>query len=281
MTDNVEVFAGSVRISGTVGGDVETAGGSVVVTRDAIIDGSLTAGGEDVVLDGAVAGDVTVGAETISLGPTASVGGDLRYDGALSQAAGSAVAGSVTRDGDLSIEPTFPGMGPLDLSIPGWVFDVYFLAVGIIATAVLLVIFPAFSDRVTTGALESPLRSGGIGLLAVIAVPIALVLVALTIVGIPLTILGAFVFAFLAMVGAAYGRVAVGTWLTSFANVENRWASLVVAVVAQIPYLGGFVEALVSLLGLGALVALLYDHYRGTPPETVEQATDESGVRPA
>ncbi|WP_458187299.1 bactofilin family protein [Haladaptatus sp. NG-WS-4] len=286
VTGNVEVFAGSVRISGTVGGDVETAGGSVVVTRDAVIDGNLAAGAEDIVLDGTVVGDATIGAETISLGPTASVGGDLTYDGALSRAPGAAVAGAITRDNDLSIGPAVPVVGDVDTSIPGWILDVYFLVMGLVGTAILLVVFPEFSNRVTTEVLESPLRSGGVGFLSVIGVPIALVLVALTIVGIPLTIIGAFLFAFAALVGAAYGRVAVGTWLTSYADVENRWTSLVVgfvvvAIVAQIPYLGGLVEAVVSLLGLGALATLLYENYRGTPPETVDEPADESGVRPA
>lgn len=63
-----------------------------------------------------------------------------------------------------------------------------------------------------------------------------------------------------------HGRFAVGTWLLSLADAENRWAALIVGLfvvllVDLIPFLGGLVELIVLLLGLGALSLALYNRY--------------------
>jgi hypothetical protein len=117
-----------------------------------------------------------------------------------------------------------------------------------------------------------------------------LVAVALTVVGIPLSLLGALLFAMVAWVGSLYGRVAVGAWLASLADVEHRWLSLVagfvvVALVARVPVVGGIVEFVVFLLGLGALSLAVYGRYRRSRPgdavEADDAPVDESAGRPA
>ena len=281
VTGDVKAFAGNVRVTGVVGGNVDAASGNVAVARDAEIGGDLSAAAGSVVLDGTVRGNAEVAGETVTLGPTANVDGDLTYDGELTRADGAVVAGTVTRDAGLAVGPTVETPLPV---VPEWVGGVYWFLVSLGAAAVLLAVFPRFSATVAARAVESPLRTGGVGLLTLVGVPLALVVVALTIVGIPLTILGAVLFAMLAWVGSLYGRVAVGTWLASLADVENRWAGLLagfaaVALVTRIPVVGGVVELVVFLLGLGALSVALYRAYRRSRPgDTVDDGATDDGV---
>lgn len=287
VTGDVNAFAGNVLVDGSVGGDVKAVGGNVEVTPDAEIAGNLAGAAGNVAIDGVVRGDVEIGADDVALGPTARVDGDFTYDGTLTRADGAVVSGTLARDSDLSVAPAFGVSAPLVPEWAGWAFSVYWFLVGFAAAAVLLAVFPTFSRDLAARAVESPLRSGGVGLLTLVGVPLALVAIAVTIVGIPLSILGVFLYAVTVWVGSLYGRVAVGSWLTSLADVENRWAGLVVgfvtvALATRVPYLGGVVELAVLLLGLGALSLSVYETYRGSRPETVEETVEESGgVRPA
>jgi uncharacterized protein HemY len=68
--------------------------------------------------------------------------------------------------------------------------------------------------------------------------------------------------------GYVYGSFAVGSWLLSLADAENRWLALfvgllAVSLVGLIPILGGLVQFVVLLLGLGALGRGLRNRYRG------------------
>ncbi|WP_254840814.1 bactofilin family protein [Natronomonas marina] len=263
VTGDVASAAGSIRIAGAVDGDVSGAAGDVTVAETATVGGNLDAGAGTLRIDGTVDGDVTVGAERIVLGPTASVGGDLTYDGRL-EGPRSAVAGTVERDSSLGGPGVFE---PVDPGVSEWVFGVYGFLVNLALGAILLAAFPGFSRRVADSAIETPVQAGALGLGLVVAVPILLVLVALTIVGIPLTLVGSVLFAVLVWVGAVYGRIAVGTWLTSYTTVENRWVALlvgflVVGVAVRVPWVGWIPELLVFLLGFGALALALNERRR-------------------
>ncbi|KYH26928.1 polymer-forming cytoskeletal [Halalkalicoccus paucihalophilus] len=262
VTGDADAFAGTVRVAGDVGGEVSAAAGTVVVSEDASV-GALSTAGGNVAIDGTVAGDVEAAAGSVSLGPDAVVGGDLTYDGALNRHPDATVAGTVREGSPASPVPAPIGEIPTP---PPWLGPVYWLLVNLVLGAVLLAAFPRFSDGVSTTARTETLKSVGVGVLALVGVPIALGLVAITLVGIPLSVAGALVFALLLWVGSVYGRFALGAWLLALADAENRWVALalglvVVAVVGLLPYLGGFVDLLVLLVGLGALSLALYGRY--------------------
>lgn len=77
---------------------------------------------------------------------------------------------------------------------------------------------------------SDPLRTGGVRLLALVGIPVVLVVLLVTIVGIPLALVDAFVFALALWVAPVYGRFAVDAWPVSLADVESRWAGLLVGV---------------------------------------------------
>ena len=97
--------------------------------------------------------------------------------------------------------------------------------------------------------------------------PVVLVALAVSVVGIPLSILGAFGFAAVVWIGIVYGRFAVAAWLRSAIDLDNRWLALIVGLVggaalSRLPIVGGLLDLLVLLLGLGALAAGLYGGWR-------------------
>ncbi|MFD1646731.1 bactofilin family protein [Haloarchaeobius litoreus] len=287
VTGDVNVAAANVDIAGRVDGDVSAAGASVVLAETAVVGGEFRVGASDVRIAGNVAGNVVVGADTIRVAPTAVVGGDLRYDGDISGAESASVAGSVVRDESI-------GGVNVGVDVAPWVVDgalaVYGFVANLLLGAALLLVLPGFSRAVADRAVTDPLRSGGVGLLTVVGVPVLLVLLVLTLVGIPFAVAGAVLFGLFAWVALVYGRFALGSWLVARAGGDNRWVALTVglllgALFGLLPIVGGLVDGIVSLVGLGALVLVLYARYgRGSREEPAAEAgedVDSGGVPPA
>ncbi|RBI63211.1 polymer-forming cytoskeletal protein [halophilic archaeon] len=263
VNGDLVAFAGNVRVSGDVAGSVNAASGTTILERGARV-GAVESASGTVVLNGTVRRDAVVSAGSISLGPNASIGGDLRYNGELTRAEGAQVQGSIIQSDELRVGPA-----PV---VPNWVGAVYGFLVNLLLGVVLLAVFPAFSESVAGRARATPLLAGGVGLALLILVPLLLVVFAITIVGIPLAVLGALLFAVVLWAAAVYGAYVVGAWLISLADERNRWLALllgllVVAVVTSIPIFGGLVQFFVLLLGLGALSLTLWARYRGRREE--------------
>ncbi|WP_267641544.1 bactofilin family protein [Haloarchaeobius amylolyticus] len=292
VTGDVNVAAASIDIAGRVGGDVNAGTATLRVQEGAVIAGKLSAGAADATIAGEIQGDVSLGADVIRLTDTAVVGGEFRYDAdELVGVDRASIAGPVVRDE--SIGSSDFGVSVAEDFAEG-VFAVYGFLVNLAVGAILLLVLPGFSRRVAETAIGEPAKSGGVGLLALIAVPVALVVIALTIIGIPITLIGAGLFALVAWVAVIYGRFAVGTWLVGKAGGDNRWLALVVgllfgALFNMLSWVGDIVNFAVFLLGLGALALVLYDRYGSgrdrAAPATEDESTvageDTGGVPPA
>ena len=258
VNGDLTAFSGNVRINGTVTGDVSAAGGNVFLANGGRVDGQFQASAGNVVVEGEIGEDARLGASTITVGPTAAVGGDLAYDGNLTLSEEARISGEVRQDDDLGIQ------GPL---VPSWVGWAYGLLANLLLGAVALLVFPAFSTRLADRAASDPLRSAGAGLLLLVGIPVLLVLLFVSLIGIPLGLVGMLVYGLLLWLGYVYGAFAVGSWLLSLADAGSRWLALVVGVLAVsvvglIPILGGLVQFAVLLLGLGALGLGLRHRYR-------------------
>ncbi|RZH68885.1 bactofilin family protein [Natrinema altunense] len=260
---DLEAAGGSVTIAGTVDGDVAVGAGSLTIAENGTVGQDLTAGVGSATIDGTIEGDAEIGAETIRLGESASIAGDLRYDGDL-EGNTDAVAGDVVEDSSLGVD-----VAPTIQPFASWLFAAYALAVNLLLGAALLALFPRFSDGVADRVASGPVRSGLVGLLVAVGIPVLLIALAITVIGLPLSLVGGFAFGLLLWVGTIYGRFAVAAWLLSLVRLGNRWLALVVGLVAgaalgrlPIPFVGGVINLLVLLLGLGALVRALYGHWR-------------------
>jgi cytoskeletal protein CcmA (bactofilin family) len=270
VTGDAEVVGGSLVVEGTVDGDLRTAAGSVVLRDGARVGGTVEAAAGSVTLDGAVDGDARLAGEEVRIGSTASVGGSVEYDaGTFVLAEGVTVGGTVTEVDEVNIvfTPFFGAPGDVEFPsgpvFPPGTFAVYGLFVNALLGVVLLAVAPGFADRVTDLGTTRALRSGGVGLLTFVAVPVALLVLAITIIGLPLSLVGAVLFALTLWVVQIYGALVVGTATLALFERENRWGALAVGllvllVLSFVPFqLGELLRFVVLLVGLGAVVLAL------------------------
>ena len=282
VTGDVEAAAGNVVVSGTVGGNVSASGGTVQLARNATVGGSFEGSGELVAIDGRIGGSARVAASQVALGPTADIAGGLEHAGELTRAPGASVGGEVVRNPDLETG------GSAAPSIPGAAFTVFFLLTNLLLGAILLLAFPGFSRRLVDRTVERPGRTGLAGLGVLVGVPIGLLLLAITIVGIPLAVAGAGLYVLSLWVGSIYGRYVLGAWLLGLADRENRWVALLLgvvllAVLGEVPIVGGLADLVVLLGGLGALGLGLRAAYgrRGGGGAGASTATGDETAAPA
>lgn len=280
VTGDVSATAGSITIAGEVNGNVDVGAGSFALAPTGTIDGDLNVGAGSIQLAGTVGGDATLGGDSIQLAETANIGGDVRYaEGADLDDDGATVGGSIVEDPDL-------GTGGFDLpTVPGWLFTGYAILVNLVLGAVLLAAMPGFSRRVDETVSAEPAKSAGVGVLAMLGIPVGLVLLAVTIIGIPLTLAGFVAFALLAWVALLYGRIAVAAWALRQAEVDNRWLALVVGIVGfgllgQIPILGGLLSLATFLLGVGAIALVLVEMRRESGDGEEPEPATEPPIEP-
>ncbi len=193
---NGEVIFGQTYLlkSGqTLDGDLVILGGSASIENGATVNGTIALFGGVLSMDGEVTGDVAVVGGTAKLGAHAHIHGDLSTVGtSLDRTDGSQVDGQVfnaeTAWGNTSSNGKLPipfvSVPPLrvlpNLQINfdplGAVVKTFFQAFGIALLAMVLMLFLApYADRVAHAIIAQPLTAGGLGLLTVIAVPVALV----------------------------------------------------------------------------------------------------------
>ena len=283
---------GQVIVAGTVTGDALIGAGSTTVSGE--VGGDLRAGTGQARIEGRVNEDVLLGAGQATVASGSQIGGDLIFatgrmqmDGAV---AGSVLGstGNYTRGGSVAdseqvnlAEPAGEERAP---TLADRVLDALRRYVSILVVGLLLLwLLPRLLRGAADSARNRPLPSLGVGVLGFIGVIVGLVLLLLVTILVAvvlgllslgsltgITLFGGFlvaaivVFLFVlaiafvaqAVVGLALGRLVLRGEGRSFPSAIGALALgvLVVVLVAAIPFVGGWIEALLVLLGLGALL---------------------------
>lgn len=282
---------GQVFVAGTVTGDVLVAAGSTTISGE--VGGDLRAGTGQVRIEGRVGEDVLLGAGQATITSRAHIGGDLIFGAGRMQMDGTVAGNVLGSTGNYSNGGSVGGTEHVNIQQPeeareptlaDRAVDALRRYVSILVIGVLLLwLLPGVLRGAADAARGRLLVSFGVGILGFIAVIVLLIGVILFIVllAIVLGLLGlgslagvtvfggllvaaiivflfvlAVVFAAPATVGLALGRLLVRTDGRSFGSWLGALALgvLVVVLVASIPVAGGFLEALLVLLGLGALL---------------------------
>ena len=229
-------------------GDVAVADGDVLVRGT--VDGDLFVVNGEVTLRGRVTGDVVAIAGPVVLGQRGRIDGDLRYGDKRPQGATPAkVGGDVKR-----FDPESIG-APLGAGIAIGLWLAVTLSAFLLGL-LLLLLAPRAAEAVARVGRQSPGKSLLIGLLAFIVLPIVGLVALVTIVGIPLG--AVLLLALVPLYAIAYttsawvlGRRILGT---DRARILAFLGGLVILrLLALIPFVGGIVWLLATLLGLGAL----------------------------
>ncbi len=267
VNGDVRMAGGDVRIgpTATIAGDVALAGGDV--TLEGPIHGNLRAAGGHVRIDGPVTGDASIAAGTLELGPAARIQGKLRFHGGeLHRDPGAQVIGGIEHNPDhwrLHERTVF------QRRLHGWIWTAALMLLAALIAAAL----PDASRRLTQELRERPWITPLLGLVALASIPIAAVLFVITIIGIPIAVLALLGYAALLLVAYVWVAVVVGGMLLDRVGPETAartaWrvaaavlATLALAILVRVPFVGGLVELAALAAGVGMIVAVLFRENR-------------------
>jgi hypothetical protein len=292
---NVRAGGGAVTISGRVAHNVNAGGGTVVVTPEAVVEGrarlvggevrmagtvgkKLYAAGAVVVIGGEVQGDVELVAQEIEVLPTARIKGNLTYwstrDARIAPKA--KIQGVITHNLP-ELPRTLARTGAALITVSRLLFTVGLMMTGI----VLFLLFPGFTRLAAQTVGSDFFTSLGLGALLCVTVPVLAILAMFTILGIPLGLILFLVYLASLLVGflvAAFFLGDVGArafFPRSQRSKLVRGLCLVVALgvmalINQLPYVGGALMAVAVLVGLGAMSLHVWRHW--DDPEGAEEA---------
>jgi cytoskeletal protein CcmA (bactofilin family) len=240
---NATGFAQQVTIDGKVG-------------RDAVAFAQL------VDITGNVARNTFANAESIRVLSPARIGGNLvagiPKTENLKVEDGAAIGGKT----DIRIRPVEPSRYS---TVGFYVRQVLWLAAAFIAGLVLFWLFPTLRTP-NLNSRNALLMAGIVGFLVAVAIPVAAIFVGITIIGLPLALVSFGVWMlglYLAkiVVAAFIGRALLPSEQSSLGIV--LLAGLVLVLIAvNLPYVGGLVNLILTLIGFGALLIAAYHSRR-------------------
>ena len=276
VSQNAYAAGGQIFINGVVSRNARIAGGEVELLPSSRIDGGVTIGAGQARVSGAIAGylqaavgelyingpisgDVEVSAGQVELGPETRITGALRYrsDSELRRDPAAEVLGGIERLPALAASTGFArGLGRAFF----WLWTL-----GLMLVVTLLVpALPGFFAGVGQMLQSRPGASALLGLALLIVVPVASVVLVATLVGAPLGLLSIAAYLALLMVGYAATGAALGDWLLKrlqpgkAGTVSRQIGAAVggiflVALIGQVPIIGGLAVFAALLMGMGAV----------------------------
>jgi hypothetical protein len=273
IADNVRMLALDASAAATA----HIGGGVTVAARRLQFDGQtgsyLAVVANDASVDGHIAGDLVFIGQHLQLGPHAIVDGALRFSSAdaPSIAAGARIAGGTHR---LVLPAGAYGYNSdALLRIGWWLWLLGWLLVG----AVALGLWPLFTLSVSA-ALRA--RSGLcllLGLTVTVLTPLVAALLVFSVLGIPLGLLLMLLYFVVLPLGYLSAATAIGDWLllhlrrAPLRSNASMWRLLALTPILialhlldSVPVLGAVVQALVMLVGAGALLLALGLHRGGS-----------------
>lgn len=281
--DDLYAAGGDVQLDAMVNGNARVAGGDVAVGPATVVVGavSLTGGridfsgnshgylqasGASVRLNGQVQGDAEVRAEDLWIGPDTQIAGRLIYHGPTAPVVpeGAMIAGGVEFHEAGPRDYLHEDRGPVEKTVH-WAGSVLWFVGVFVAATLFLLLFPGFATRAAEAIGREPLRVLGLGLAVLVCVPFMVVLLLITVIGIPLALVTIPLYLLLLFLGWVTAALFVGERGLAVARAGQqvtlgwRLFALLLALVAlwvlgQVPFLGGFIELLALVAGIGALV---------------------------
>ena len=147
-----------------------------------------------------------------------------------------------------------------------YLFQLLRFAAAFLASVIVLALVPGLR-RVEIDRASEALLAGGVGLVTLVATPIIAVLIALTVIGLPIGIFGLLLW----MVGVYIAKVAVAQFVSArIVGVTDKprhyaltlaLGLALVIVVVNLPFVGGLFNFVLTVLGLGVLVLVVWRFY--------------------
>ncbi len=246
IEQNAVVGAERVQLAGSVGRDV-------------------LAGGESVEVSGSIGRHVTAYAERIALRAPAHIAGNVNAN--VSRADRLDTTGAVI-DGELKTEiMARPEKEESEYSRGQfYLFQVLRFAAAFLTGLVVLALVPGLR-RIDIDSAGEALLAGGIGVVMLIATPIIAVLTMITVIGLPLGFLGLLLWMvgiYLAKVVFAHfvgARILEGDGEPRHFAIALALGLALVLVLVNLPFVGGLLNFVMTIVGLGMLVLFVWRFY--------------------
>jgi len=278
VLDDVRTAGGDITVDSIIGDDLIASGGRIKLSPDTQVSGEAWLAGGDVYIAGTVNRDLVVGAGSVSIAGV--VHGDVRIEsGSLEILDGALISGDVyyRGPGEAFIHPDSKITGQLHYEQVDWErphegMGIFFALSMIVASIVFYKLFPGFTQSTTDRLSADPLKSLGAGLVTFIMVPVIAALLIAIVVGlwVGLSIMALYLVALIT--GLLMAFFAVSDWSARRFNIDvstNKRRLLVTAVVifviallGNIPVVGGLIMFVLLLTGLGAEVMQLRMLYK-------------------
>ena len=279
---DIRAAGGQITINSPINGGITAMGGTVTIGKGAhigkglvgaagqynimgAIDKSVFVGGGQVTLTNSIGGNVLAGVGQLVIEPSAIIDGNLTYysDGEAVIQPGSTIAGKI----DYHPQPKYQkemkqkaAETNVVLSWAGIMLKFYNIIVLSVIGAAFIAFAPRFMRKTAETVGHQTMLSAGIGLSILIGVPIIAIILPFTIIGIPMSII-------LLMIYGLYIYlidIFVASWLgcvifTPFGIKPKKYVAFLVGMLAIwlltiIPILGGAIQFVITLSGMGALL---------------------------
>jgi cytoskeletal protein CcmA (bactofilin family) len=315
LMDGQVIFGQSYTLESgeTLEGDLVVFGGSAVIEEGAVVNGNVMLFGGTLDIQGEVTGDAAVVGGSMLLGARSHVHGDLStVGGTVERLEGAQVDGQITNaatswvtNGENGATPVPPESQP---TIPPPSIDVnsnllwsvmggfgQIMLVTLLAMALML-FMNQNAERTAKVITTQPVIAGSIGLLTIIAAPIAIVFLAVTVLLIPVALVAAVALG----VAAAFGWIAIGYEIgVRFTKaIHQEWhpslaaglGTLILTTLAKLMTAFGLISCggwllvvVIGLFGLGAVIMTRFGTQAVAAPaeKTAVVPTDPSGQNPA
>jgi len=262
IVHTVTVTGGAAKIYGTVTGDLVVAGGSAKIEEGARVVGNATVfGGSLRVARGArVDGDVGIVGGSLKREEGAVIGGKV-----VNSADGHGSAKVTVHGGEVSTEVDDHGRkrssGRSRLSEAAHAFgqSVTNMSLLFVLGCVALALGTRKMETLRIEAAARPMKAFAFGIVGSLVAVIALVAMCITVVGIPFAALAVLLAVLCTYASIAAVLTTVGAAVSGH-KTKNPYAHLLVGcvgflLVGVIPYVGGFVTFVVTMIAIGTLVS--------------------------
>lgn len=286
VSGDVRVLGGHVTVAGFVQGDVVAVGGRIQLLPGSSVSGDLIVVGGSIELEGTINGFVRLyggeavinaliggplsirAGDTVSFGKDAVVGSSLTY----SAPEEASVHESARLGENISFTPLdIPAraLGPTGVGAVLAAAAVVILAVklltGLVTAVALVMIFPKFSRTVVTDAVDDFWKTLGIGFIAVVVTPVAILILAVTIVGLMAAGIIAILYSLAVILSGVYAGILLGSllskWIRKELAVSWKWTllgTLLLFFIAILPLVGWIAAFVLFLAAFGSLGRTLY-----------------------
>ncbi|MDB5185561.1 MAG: hypothetical protein JWL85_84, partial [Candidatus Saccharibacteria bacterium] len=249
---NVTVAAQTLTVDakGSIGGDVM--GGVQDATINGPVGRDLTIGGSEITINTPVGRNIKTSVEYLHLRDGAKVGGNVDYKSIneIDRAPGATVAGNVHRS-ESAPEHQGSHFGAWLLSAVYWLLSMLLLSL------VLVILLPSMFERAAANNLKTPWKTLLFGFLTILVTPIVGVMLLLTFIGLPLAILLFLLWIVVLMLSIPFSSYYLGrlVWKAQRNPIlVMLLGALILLIVSNIPFIGGFVVFVAVVLGTGMVV---------------------------